>query len=325
MRILVISLKYLGDVIVATPALRALHEAYPGAHIDVAIRRGYEDALAGNHAVHEIIAIPMDDYAHGSAIARFKAQWRTAQMLRRARYDLVVSFEPGDREALFAWRSGAKRRVGPDYQQLAFLYTDRVPVREGSMNFIDYYCAIAEAAGARVRSRATTIVVPARDAAWARQFLGADQQYVIGIHPGAREADRRWPAERWAMLIDRLSENSNVRVVTMSSPGERERVDAIVAASRRPSAILRANDLTIARTAALMERCHVCVTLDSAPRHIAVAVGTRTVSLLPARSGGPWTLYDETEHRVLFGNNTAGASLVESITVEEVVAALALI
>ena len=318
MRILIISLKYLGDVVIATPAIRAVQESFPGAHLAVAVRRGYEDVLAGMHGVHEIIGVPLESFRSGTFVARLAAQWKMMRELRARKFDLVIVLEPGDRETLFAWFSGAPRRVGPAYQPLQRLLTTRVPVHEESTNYIDYYCAIVEAAGARVRSRIPAITVSPDAAAKARAMIGAmpGASYVIGMHPGAREADRRWLAEHWAALIDAINDGATT-VVLMSGPGERSVTDAIIDRVHDHSHILRADGVSIALMAALIQRCHICITPDSAPRHIAAAVGTRTVSIMPARSRGLWELYDPQEHMVVFGTVPTGP-LVDSVTPEEV-------
>lgn len=322
LRILAVSLKYLGDVIVATPALRALHESFPHARLTVAVREGYEEALAGNPAVDQVLSVPMAKFRIGSIGSRLSAQWRTVRELRRGKYDLVVLFEPGDRETLFAWFSGARKRVGPDFQPLNFLLTDRVPIREGTVNFVDYYCAIAIAAGATVRSKLTEIVVSANDAAWARSLLGASR-CVIGLHPGSREANKRWPPERWALLAETCIADGDTRAVLMSGRGEGELTAAIAAHIKPSPMLLIADDLSIGRTAALMQRCNICVTLDSASRHIAAAVGTRTVTLLPEQYRSAWDIYDPALHSVLIGRGEANGSLVASIQVEDVRRALA--
>ncbi|HET7153426.1 MAG TPA: glycosyltransferase family 9 protein, partial [Candidatus Kapabacteria bacterium] len=89
-----------------------------------------------------------------------------------------------------------------------------------------------------------------------------------------------------------------------------------------PSFLSLAPDLSIQQTAALMKRCTVCVTNDSAPRHIAAAVGTKTVSMIPASNVLAWSLYDRVNYPVLIGDDADPTSLVASISVHDVCSAV---
>jgi ADP-heptose:LPS heptosyltransferase len=316
--ILIFSLKFLGDVIVATPALQALRHAHPDARITVALRSGYEEVLQGNPAVNEILPVDLRQVNTGTAWRKLVALMRLVRDIRSRRFDTVVLLEPGDRETLLAWLSGAARRIGPDYQSFAWMLTTRVDIREDSMDYRSYYLTIARAAVGNGERDDTLIVVGHGDAAWAADVLREVKPggKILGIHPGSRDENRRWPAERFAAVIDALVPLRFEACVVMAGPGEGDRAREIVRYAKTPC--ISATDLSIKQTAALMARCNVCITCDSAPRHIAVAVGARTVSLLPGTHRITWRIYDERFHGVAYGD-IGDAMLVERVTVEEIV------
>jgi ADP-heptose:LPS heptosyltransferase len=310
--ILILSLKYLGDVITATPAFRALDESFPDATITVTLRTGYEEVLAGNPHIDDIISI-------GRAHRTFLDEIKTIAMLRKKRFDMVIAMEPGDRESLWAFFSGINKRVAPAYQPLEFLWNVRVPIREKSISYIEYYNKIVEAAGAHVDSEQTEIFISDEAAEWADNFLKsiqAENKTLIGIHPGAREASRRWPAQKLAELIERLHARGDSCIVLMCGRGEQHLLEDIISYLEKAPSLSPA--LSIQQTAALMRRCTLCVTNDSAPRHIAAAVGTRTVSTIPASNVKAWSLYDPADYPLLVGNDADPNSLVGSVGVQEI-------
>ena len=101
-RILVVALRRLGDVLLATPLIRSLKRAWPDSAIDVLVFAGTEGILAGNPDIAEVITMPERPVA-GEILALMRRLWR--------RYDLALSTQSGDRPTLFAWAAG-RRSVG---------------------------------------------------------------------------------------------------------------------------------------------------------------------------------------------------------------------
>src|SRR5262245_3286792 len=106
--ILVVKLRYLGDVLLATPTLHALKATYPTARVTVLVNRGTDEILIGNPDVDDIM--PLD---RGPVLD----QWRFAASARRRRFDLVVDLTDGDRAAFLTWLSGASVRIGFNAEQ----------------------------------------------------------------------------------------------------------------------------------------------------------------------------------------------------------------
>lgn len=322
--ILVLSLKFLGDIVVATPAFRALRESFPEAKITVGLRSGLEEALEGNPSVDDVLSIPLHAFHDGSFPERLRARWNIIREIRRRKFDVVIALEAGDREAMFAWLSGARRRIGPDFQPFKFLYTDLLPIREDALNMIDYFCAMVERAGAHVGSKQTEMVVSDDAKSFAKNIIPNDDAHkrIVGLHPGARDENRRWPAARWGAVATKLIKRGDTRVVVITGQFELALADAIVAECANPEALIRADGLSIAQMAAVMQRCDVCVTCDSAPRHIAVAVGSRTVSMIPEKKMYMWALYDPARHATVVGKSNGTACLIESVPVGEIMAGI---
>ena len=103
-RILCIKLKHVGDVLLMTPAIRALHQAWPECRIAALVPRGTEGVLAGNPDLDEVLVLDRGEGCRGT--------WRIIRALRGYAPDLVLEMGQGDREAVLGWLSGARQRVG---------------------------------------------------------------------------------------------------------------------------------------------------------------------------------------------------------------------
>src|SRR5436305_2967033 len=221
-RILVVKLAGIGDLLLATPALRALRESYPQARIDLLVTPDSAGLLNGWDVIDHIIVLdkylfdyPQQLITQPSTMLRLTELWNT---LRAGHYDavlllhhLTLLFGRLKHEALMR-ATGAKWRVGLDNGHGAFLNVRVKDEGFGAMHEAEYCMAVAEAVGATVRD--TKLYLPLRDEerAAARQLVyGAEtkttiQRPIIAMHPGSGgySTARRWAPERFAQLADTL-------------------------------------------------------------------------------------------------------------------------
>ena len=102
-RILVIKLRYVGDVLLATPVLSRLREGFPKAHVAMLVNPGTDDVVRDHPALDEVLVMERGSLAR---------QWRFVRDLRRRRFDLVIDLTDADRSALLSWLSRAPVRLG---------------------------------------------------------------------------------------------------------------------------------------------------------------------------------------------------------------------
>src|SRR5689334_8141179 len=180
--ILVIKLRYLGDVLLATPTLHALKTTYPAARLTALVNRGTEEILRANPDVDEIITLD-----RGSILeqARFVVQ------IRRRCFDTVVDLTDGDRAAFLSWISGAGVRVGFNAEQrwTGRCYTTVVSGEAGAHRIERDLAALAPL-GVEARDRIPRLSLTPDDDAKAKEVvrqlaIPTDRPWVI-IQPGAR-------------------------------------------------------------------------------------------------------------------------------------------
>jgi lipopolysaccharide heptosyltransferase II len=275
---------WIGDAVMATPAVRAVREHFRGARVVGVMRPYVADVLAGSPWLDDAIFLdPKGPLSH---------RWPSAAMkLRRRRIDLAVLFPNSFRSALVARLGGCRRRIGYARSGRSLLLTDRLrPIRDERGGFkpspiLDAYNRLAEAAGCPPPSRRMELFTTpadesAADAVWWQTGLAKYPSVVCLNSGGAFGAAKDWPADHFTTLARDLAERAGRGVLMLCGPSEREAVRRVVAAAGHPAVRSVADfPLSLGLTKALVRRCDLLVTTDSGPRHFAAAFDRPVVTL----------------------------------------------
>jgi heptosyltransferase-2 len=275
---------WIGDVVMATPAIRALRQHFNAGRCFAVSRPYAGDVLEGAPWFDERLAL---DQRGGWAQSLPSVAWQ----LRRARIDLAILFPNSFRSAMTAWLGGCRRRLGFSRDGRGKLLTDPLqPILDERGKFkpspiIDDYNRLAQAAGCPVPGHRLELFTScadeaAADAVWDKFKLGAGGE-VICLNPGAAfGAAKFWPATSFARLAQDLVERRGARILVLCGPSEREQARSIVRLANRPQVCSLADEnLSLGLTKALVRRCTLLVTTDSGPRHFAAAFDRPVVTL----------------------------------------------
>ncbi len=178
-RILVRANNWIGDVVMISPAIRALRERFPGAEIAILARPWVCDALAANPFFDRLIPYEVPG-RHGGLPGRL----RLVRELRKDRFDLAVLFQKAFDAAFLAAAAGIPIRVGHDTDHRGLLLTDRVPITPGSArrHHVDFFLEVAIACGCVPSSTVPFFSLSDEDRAWAED--GAPAGSVLAGAPG---------------------------------------------------------------------------------------------------------------------------------------------
>jgi len=290
--ILLTKLRYVGDVLLTTPALRLLRSAYPRAHITMVVNRGTEDVLRHNPHVDRVLTVERD----GSLAGRLRREWALLRGLRQVRYGLSVDFFSGDRGAYLALLSGVPRRIGFAGREgmRRWIFTRAVEVN-GPIHTLERNLLLLEGAlGLRAADRRLELRVGAEDEAWVAGWLAAHdvREPPVVIHPGGRHWFKRWPAEKWAALLGILLREGRGPVVLAG--GAQEAADAArILAGAPPGVLSLVGGTTVLQLAALLARARLFIGNDSGPMHLAAAAGTRVIALFGPTEPEVWRPWGE--------------------------------
>lgn len=279
---------WIGDVVMATPAIRAVHHSYPS-HRLIAIGRSYvRDVVSGLPYLRRFI--PLDRRG-------FIDSW---QSLKAERPSSAILFPNSFRVAAMAKAAGCRSIVGMGRYGRDFLLTKRLYAprdRNGTYRpvpVIHEYNRIATAFGTSDPGYRMELAVTPRDETqtdvfWSRKGLNR-YRTVIGINPGgAFGSSKHWPTASFAEVARQLTTFANTAVLILCGPQEREEARRIAGQANHPSVLSLADEsLSIGLTKSVIRRLAMLVTTDSGPRHMATALGVPAVTLFgPTHIG--WT------------------------------------
>jgi heptosyltransferase-3 len=299
-RALVVKLRHHGDVLLASPVFSVLKAHAPRLEIDALVYDDTREMLTLHPAIAEVHTVGRG-WRSTASLARLAHEVRLLRALRRRNYDLLVSLTEHPRGAWLARLLGPRWSVAPEQAhrgrlwRRSFTHFYRLP-RGGRRHAVELNLDALRRIGVYPAADERVLVLVPGDEAEAHvrtrlAALGIPDRGFIHLHPASRWRFKCWPAERTAALVDRLA-GAGERVVLTAAPSEPELelVRAIRAACRADTVDL-SGQLTLKQLAALTGRARLFVGVDSAPMHIAAAMGTPVVALF-GPSGelewGPW-------------------------------------
>ncbi|MBM4043853.1 MAG: lipopolysaccharide heptosyltransferase II [Planctomycetes bacterium] len=276
---------WVGDAVMATPALRCIREHCPDARISLLAKPYVRGALENAPWADEIIEYDPDRAHRG-----WLGYLALIERLRVRHFDLAVIMPHSLSAAWMAWLAGARRRVGYSRGDRGWLLTDRLPSpREGRtwlpVPKTDYYLRLCETIGCPVRSTKTELFVSDSAAQQADRMLAQrgvpPDALVIGLNPGARFGSSKcWSPKSFAQVADALIERYGCRVVILSAPDEDQIVRAIELEMKHKAVDFLDEPMTLELLKPIVRRLALLVTTDTGTRHFAVAFDKPVVVIM---------------------------------------------
>jgi heptosyltransferase III len=276
-RVLIVALRRLGDVLLATPLMRSVKRAFPAASIDALVFAGTEGILTGNPDLARVLTIPERPTLRQSA-ALLRRLWR--------RYDLALSTQTGDRPTFLA-RLAGRQCAGPLEADRAAgtlkrLALSRVYNADRSQHRVVEVLRLAELLGV---PRCPEIVCPQGDV---RADLVPAGPFAV-VHAVPKYSYKRWTVAGWRQLAAALRQRGLAVQVVGAAP-DRAYLDGVW---RQCDVARRDGALGWPELAALIGAARLYVGPDTAVTHLAAATGAPTVALYgptDPRLWGPWPL-----------------------------------
>ncbi len=277
-RIAVFLPNWVGDVVMATPAIRAVREAFPAAELVAVCKPYVADVLAGSPWFAETILTDKGG-------PRAQRLFAVTRKLRKQRLDAALLFPNSFRAALIAYLAGTRRRVGFERYVRGWLLTDRLEANKGPSPVIDEYNRLAAVLGTHDPGhRMELFTTPAdergADGVWEQFRLHRYPRVVAFNSGGAFGAAKDWGCDHFAHLARSFTQRFGCGIVVLCGPNEREAARRIAEESRSPHVYpLSDTPLSLGLTKAVVRRSDLLVTTDSGPRHFAAAFDRPVVSL----------------------------------------------
>jgi lipopolysaccharide heptosyltransferase II len=310
-RILCVRLDHVGDVLMTTPALRALRESAPGRHLTLLASPAGAAIAPYLDDIDDLIVYDAP-WANPSPSGTPLEHVAMIERLRDGQFDAAAIFTVYSQNPLPAatlcFQAGIRRRLAHCRENPYSLLTDWIVEPEPHANLrheVERQLALVEAVGARTAD--SRLRVSVRDAdretlcsQLAAFGLARDERYIV-LHPGATSASRRYPPEQYARALDLLTRIDGRRVLLTGTRGEaaltRAVLDAVQPATRK-QVVDVAGAFRLGEFIALLDSAALLIANNSGPVHIAAALGTPVIDLyaLTNPQHTPW----RTPHRLLY-------------------------
>ncbi len=265
MKIIIIQTAYLGDVILITPLIRATRELYPHAQIDVMVIPQTASALRNNPHLNNIIEFDK----RRNKLASFV---KTLRKLRKEKYDIAITPHSSMTTALLIYYAGIPMRIGFNRWRAAKYLTHKVPHLKGVHKSVKNLELLSVLTDKKFPNQ--TELFPSeedyRKTEKSLADLKARAKKIIAIAPGSVWFTKRWPAEYYAELSQKLTERG-YGVALIGSAEERKLCEEVMP---RDMAINLAGELSVLQSAAAIAQCDLTICNDSGVLHISNAMQT---------------------------------------------------
>ncbi len=303
-RILMVRLGALGDIILTIPAQQQLAGLFPQAAIDWLTSPAYRSLLEAVPGIRQVWTVDTRKWAKGRQVQDSPS--RTLSQLRRENYDLAIDFQGLLKSALMARLSSAGEVRGFGRTQsregaASFFYTERVLISSQQRHqFARHIDLLSPPRWEGPVSPRFPLQVPDEATDYVETELrraGIDRPVLL--NPGGGWPTKRWAADRFAELAERIEAQFGLPALFCYGPGEEDLLEAVRRSLRHVP--LRSFPTSVLQLAALCRKACLMVAGDTGPLHLAVGMGTPCVAILgpaepwrtgPAGTGDEYVLHD---------------------------------
>lgn len=306
MKILILALSGIGDALMFTPALTLLRQSLPSVEIDALVMfKGTKEIYESNPNLNRIIHF---DFLKEGAFNSLRFV-----LSLRNKYDATINVYPSNRKEynIINFLIGAKQRAGVVYlrmnsQNLGWLNNVTVLENDETHNAQTNIKLVEKLLNKKfIDEPAMQISISVEDKSFAENFLKdkniLENDFVVGFHPGCatlkNHIKRRWEPEKFAELGKKLIKEKNAKVFLFGGPEEEELKSSVhTIIDSEKSYVIKTEKFL--QSIAIMKRCNVFVTNDSALMHVASALGLKVIAIIGPTNPyyiHPW----KTEHKIV--------------------------
>lgn len=295
-RILIIQLRRIGDVLMCTPAVRALRRSFPEGYIAFLVEGECSDLLMHNPHLDQVLVLDRRKYKN-------PLYWlQTIRRIRRERFDVAIDFLGNPRSTYICFLSGAERRAGYDIPVRRWFYNMIATEDPTARYSAAHKLGVLKLLGVESSDVQLDFFVSAEARLFSERFFRENRidsgSLIVCISPTSRRRFRRWPLDRFARLADWLTSQFGARVILVWGPGEKHVVEKVRdQMKRKPVVCWETKNLL--ELGAILEKCDLYLGNDNGTKHIAVAMGKPTVTIYGPEDPRSWTYPDKSRHRFL--------------------------
>jgi len=286
-KFLVIQTAFIGDVILVTPLLETIAAEFSAARLAVVTTPKGAEILASNSNISEIIVY--DKKGRDKGFLKFFA---LVKKIKEEKFDVGIIPHRSLRSSLLAYLANIPTRIGFNSSSGSFLLTKKVPYLWAKHEVERNLDLAILGLGIKEVERKLRIYLTDEEKDFAQKFLvehnmegqRLNDNFLIGFAPGSVWATKRWLTDGYAQVGDELSKKYHAKIIIFGSKDDLEIAEEIASKMKIPP-LITAGKTNLKELSALISRCRLFVTNDTAPMHLAMAFDISTVAIF-----GPTTL-----------------------------------
>ncbi len=332
--VLLVRLSARGDIVFASPLVRAFRRTYPKVKLTWIAESHTKDLIEGHPELDEVIVVDRNGWKRlwkekrlGTLLGEIK---EVVRALRQKEFDLAIDLQGLLRSGIVTYLSGAPIRIGLGSKEQSHLLMTKVLSRTaGDRRKIgSEYRHLAEELALDLGDFSMEVPLSDEDRAWAKEkqrSLGLDEGFFVAL-PFTTTPQKHWREDRWAQVIDRVAEELKLPGVVLGGPEDGPAVDRITAMAHSGPVSL-VGKTTLTQASAVVERASLVIGVDTGLSHMAIAFDRPTVAIFG--SNIPYTKPPTDRAKVLVnwlecspcrGNPTCNGAFTctELITVDQV-------
>lgn len=312
-KILLVRTDRIGELLLTSPAMRAIRQSFPDAEITIIVSSHSAGVVEGCPYVDSIIKFDIERIK-----SSFVGKLKIFIMVKKSRFDLAIMFNPSKFFNILTFLAGIPIRVGYD-RKFGFLLSHRTKDRKYlcEKHEVEYNLDLVGLVGASTQDKAPYFPL---DNSLEETIRSIFENYGIGpkdmlvaVHPATSNPEKVWPLDRIAKISDTIMDEFKTRIILIGGKGETKIADEVKTKIEN-SVLNLTGQLSIKELGSILKRCLLLISNDSGPVHIASAVGTSTVVFFgeerPGGSSKRWGPYGE-------GHSVISKPNVADITVED--------
>ncbi len=267
--VLLIQTAFIGDVILATPLIEALHRQNPNRPIDFLLRKGNEGLLIQHPKLRKL-------WIWEKKGNKYQNLRKVSKEIRKQSYDYVVNLHRFSSSGFITVFSGAKMTVGFDKNPLSRFFTHRTPhILQQGIHEVERNMALLAPILGKDPDQLRPKLYPAQED-YKKVEPYTHQPYVC-IAPNSIWFTKAFPQHKWIALTERIPHSW--KIFLLGGPGDKESCQNILTQSTHPGISNLAGELSLLQSAALMAKASMNYVNDSAPMHLASAMNAPTTAI----------------------------------------------